>query len=741
MGSSTGDRAWAPCCAATLLALVLAPTTVAQGADMRSELDPVTRQFRVSYTVPAGAPEAVTIRCSWSPAGQGQWRPAKVIPFMSDTALRLLPEEPEGFWRQWVTEGKLTELRAAGLERSVVFNPYPEAQPDGRVDCDFRVQIETPAGEVLATHETRLQADNTDVVYLEDWSRVLQPQSLAEKPAREDRKWEYRTGLPEGELLSLGSELYGLSPSDLPLPGLTYPLDLRGPYAIFVCTRARHGIGLRLTGDERTDGLGSRHPTQEMLWRWCRMDRQHLVIENLQSYAGYSNGQLDYVKLVPLSDETLQALEGQFAGPRDKLVAGYFEPYSWAFSERVTETLQHREPLVAFAEAGVQILDAQMGRFGARVNYESRIADQLWGTTFGDPIGHVERPTTDNVGMMQQFTNTCDAELRYARELGMMPHANFGATNCYPNSPLEGRISREHPEWRRGSTLRYEVPEVRAYILSLYREVLEIGAPGISIDFCRYPEGVDQAETLNGFLRELRQLADEVGRNRGQKVPILIRFPAKGVRLWERFDYATWVREGLADYLCPSNIQGRHHHFDIAPYVEAVRGSQCKLLPVVDGLHWGPEMPGPFLWRVQQLYKAGVDGIYVYQADARILGRMEDRRVMRLLGSSSAVARWWEREDALRPQYSKGIYITPYGEEPGYHGWQRLRVWTDGIEMGPMEFYLDDKLVHRCEGPPYLLGTEEYESDSIIPTGPHTLRIRAQDGDGWLEQTFQINGA
>jgi hypothetical protein len=61
--------------------------------------------------------------------------------------------------------------------------------------------------------------------------------------------------------------------------------------------------------------------------------------------------------------------------------------------------------------------------------------------------------------------------------------------------------------------------------------------------------------------------------------------------------------------------------------------------------------------------------------------------------------------------------------------------------MGPMELYLDGKLVYRCEGPPYLLGTEEYESDGIIATGPHTLRIRARDGEGWLEQTFQINGA
>ena len=57
------------------------------------------------------------------------------------------------------------------------------------------------------------------------------------------------------------------------------------------------------------------------------------------------------------------------------------------------------------------------------------------------------------------------------------------------------------------------------------------------------------------------------------------------------------------------------------------------------------------------------------------------------------------------------------------------------------EVLLDGKVATRCEGPPYLLGTEENESDRIIPPGKHELRIRAKDGDGWLEQSFTIEGA
>ncbi|HNT87442.1 MAG TPA: hypothetical protein PKL84_06210, partial [Candidatus Hydrogenedentes bacterium] len=393
----------------------------------------------------------------------------------------------------------------------------------------------------------------------------------------------------------------------------------------------------------------------------------------------------------------------------------------------------------AFAEARIGIVDTQIGRFGMKVVYESRATDQLLYSTIGDAVEGDPRPRTDNVGRMQQYTNTLDATLRYAREFGLRAHANFGASNCYPGSPLQGDFSKAHPDWMRGSALRFEVPEVRAYALSLYREALDIGATGLSLDFCRYPETIDAVETCNLFLRELRALADEFGVRRDARIPVLVRFPGTGVRRHELFDYATWAREGWVDYLCPSNIQGRHHHVDMAPYFEAVAGTRCLLLPCVDGLSWGLDMPGPFLWRVARLYDQGAPGLYVYQADGRILGRPEDRRCMRLLSSSDAVKAFWEDDARLRPGCSKRIHLSR-PSEPGsaYHRWERIRIWVEGVPLVPLEAYVDDELVTRVEGPPYLVGTEDYSSDDGIPSGEHTLRVRVRDGDGWLEQSFLV---
>ena len=679
--------------------LLLSSFAFAGGERIKMFQDPVTGYFHITYQVPANAPEEVAVVCSWSPRGKNDWKPAKVTPYISETGLRLASRKD---WDQWM-EGRITERRAAGLTRTIVFNSYPEAG-----SLDFRIQI------LNSTQTMPLEADNA-AVYLSDWSKVLQKDAISQTMA--DGKWLMADGNLHGK-------------AGIELPQLTYPLDLKGWYAIFVSTPPGERIGLRLSGDERTDYMVSARG-REVFWRWCRMDRQHLILRQPHAYQGWANAGIEYVRLVPLTQQTVTEFESQFEGKRDKFVAGYFEPYSWAFNENVTSNLQHREPLTAFAEARVNLVDIQIGRFGAKVVYESRLTDQLLYSTVGDPIDGVI-PRTNNVGQMQQYTNTLESELKYARELGLTPHANFGATNCYPGTPLQGDFSKEHPEWMREFALRYEVTEVGAYILSLIREALEIGAPGISIDFCRYPEGIDKAETCTQFLRELRKAA-------GAK-PILIRFPAKGVRRWQNFDYQTWVREGLVDYLCPSNIQGRHIHFDIAPYVKAVKGSKCKLLPVVDGISWGPTMPGPYLWRVKQLYDAGADGIYIYQADDPVLYRVTDKRYVRLLGRSEAVNRWWKDDAGQRPNCSKGIYLSK-PEDGVYHGYERLRVWLEGISMGELEMYLDGKLVSRYAGPPYILGTEDYESDGIIPPGEHKLLIRAKDGSGRLEQTFAIQGA
>jgi hypothetical protein len=721
-----------------LFALATSFCGIGSAESVSAAIDSVTRFVKVSYVVPKEVPDEVTVNCAWSKPGANGWKAANVTPDISETGKALVPVSE---WKAWATEGKIVERRAAGLVRTVIFNPYPDAQVDGKVDVDFRIQVQGGDGKSLAEYVTRVQADNSDVVYVEDWSNCLTKSEIVTEGESSPGKWRWKSGIDLSEGVSFGNALYGDATNDAPLKPLAYALDLSGNYAIFVLTSYTKGpINLRLSGDERSDTVGTRLPRDEVLWRWAKMDRQNLVLSGPHQYTGYIPAHVDYVKLVPLPDDVYAKLTAIYTMPQDKLVAGYFEPYSWAFFDNIVSNLQHREPLRAFADARVPWVDIQIGRFGMKVVYESRKTDLLLYSTIGDPIGDIAVPKTENVGRMQQYTNTLETELRYSKELGLRAFANFGASNCYPGTPLQGDFSAKHPEWMRGSALRFEVPEVRAYALSLYREALELGAPGVSIDFCRYPETIDTAETCTGFLRELRELADEFSKARGERVPVLVRFPGTGVRLAEFFDYATWANEGLVDYLCPSNIQGRHMHIEMAPYFEAVKGTKCTLLPCLDALSWALPFPGPYYWRLKQIYDQGAPGVYVYQADGRVLGRPEDRRAMMLLGSTAAIDAWWKEDDAKRPLRSKAIYITPPHEFGKYHGYERIRIWVDGVPMGALEAYIDDTLVTKVDGPPYLVGTEEYESDGVVPKGEHVLRVRVKDGDGWLEERFVING-
>ncbi len=731
--NSPSKRNWLRGLGGVLMALSI--SLPALGEDVVVTTDPVSRYFQIAYPVPEDAPETIQVLCTFSLPGSDHWQKARVAPFVSETAYNLTPTKKLA---KRHADGRIVERRAAGLQRTLVFNPYPEAFKDGKVDADFRIELRGKDDAVLARYKTRLKGDQSDVFYLEDWSQVFQKQHLQKENENAPQKWKWREGWDTQKGMSLGNSLYGDAGKTVPMPQLSYPLDLKGWYAIYV--KAPGSVRLRLTGDERNDLLSSR-PGEEVLWRWAKLDHQNLVVKQHHNYMGYVPSIIDYVKFVPLTAEQRASLDAPFTAPHDKLIAGYWEPYSYAFHDNVQDTLWHRQYLTAYPEANIDLVDMQIGRMGMKVVYESRLTENLYQTTMGDPIGTVSRPLTDNVGRMQQFTNTLQTSVRHADELGVKLHANFGASNCYPGSPLQGKFSKDHPEWMRGSSLRYEVPEVRAYALGLYRESLELGARGISIDYCRYPGCIDVAETANLFQKELRALADEFSAARGKPVPILIRFPAAGVNSSKKFDFATWAKEGWVDYLCPSNIQGRHNHFDITAYKEAVQGTKCILLPSIDGLYWGNPLPGPFLWRAKQLYDAGAPGLYVYQADSRVLGKPTERRTMRMLGSSQAIQNFWKEDARLRPVCSKGIYITQNMQIEGWHGWQRLRVWTEGIAMGPMEFYLDGKLIDKKAGPPYLLGTEDHASDRVIPPGKHTLKIRAQDGDGWLEQTFTILGA
>ena len=564
-------------------------------------------------------------------------------------------------------------------------------------------------------------------------------------PEKGQAKWWFHSNADSMNLCA-NNRCLDSAEKGVALPQLTYPLNLKGKYAIFIHNPLPFSeIELRLSGDERSQLFGGGGYGREQFFKYAKMDYQNIIIAQshraLSLFEDNFRARLDYIKLVPLDDKLAFQLENRFQGERDKLVIGYNEPYSWAFYNNVQKCSQHREPLLAFQEVELDIVDIQIGRLGARPFFESRNEEPLFWSTKGDPVrGKI--PKTDNVGRMQQYTNSLQCQLRYAREMGITPFANIGAANSYRGTPLQGDFSKCHPDWHNGNQLRYNIPEVREHMLNFYKEALEIGAEGISIDFCRYPGGIDQPETANQFFRKLRSLADEYSKKRSKRVPILVRFPAIGVKHADKFDYETWCKEGLVDYLCPSNISGRPLNFSMTHYIKAVKGTNTILCPVVDALHWGLRKPGGLLWRVKKLYDQGIKGIYIYQCDAPVVfGNFMTREMVRLCGSTTALENYFNMEANETPDRSKDIYISRSFKGELYQPSERIHIWTDGIEPAELHVYVDGTLTNKFDSPPYWVGdeTEDYDLDFAL-TGKHTIKIRARDGGNWLEKFFEVEG-
>jgi len=142
---------------------------------------------------------------------------------------------------------------------------------------------------------------------------------------------------------------------------------------------------------------------------------------------------------------------------------------------------------------------------------------------------------------------------------------------------------------------------------------------------------------------------------------------------------------------------------------------------------------------VRDIYRAGANGVYIYQCDGPVLEGARAREMVRLCGSTEALERFFAADSARQAGYSRDIYLKPPTEGFAYNPWERLRFWIDGIIPDEVIVLLDDKEINQFKNPPYWAGSEDYESDSLL-SGKHIVTIRAKFGGQILEKTFAIEG-
>ncbi|MCC6682616.1 MAG: hypothetical protein IT445_17080, partial [Phycisphaeraceae bacterium] len=532
-----------------------------------------------------------------------------------------------------------------------------------------------------------------------------------------------------------------------PLEPLCIRPKLKGYYAIYVSVPQEPSslAQLRLSSDlfnQRFVGPDGR----DRFWRIAKMDGEHLIVSQPASTLGAVNDvhrtRVRTLRLVPVPDSMVERILHPWNFPRNKLVFAYYEPYSWSFNEWVDRNAMLLEPIAAFAEARVDQISMQMGRLGARPFYPSLVEEPLLGPTRGDPSPGGEPPVSENVGRMARLTTPWRASLKFAEIFNMRLGANFGAGIAYPDSPLESQWAKAHPEWLKDRLYpRYEVPEVRQYFLQFWQELLENGARYLTVEFCRYPEVANSTESPTAFLTELRKLADRYNRG-ADRVFITATVPVAGLTGSEYYDPESWIKSRLIDALIPSSMAGNDLFFDARPYIGMTRGTDVKCLVEInadDGHLWN----GQALARVKQVYDWGADGIYIYQADGRIVGTMstgdafDERDFIANLGSTAAVDAMVSNMAKKAKGYSTDIYMS----YPSNYSGCRAKVWIEGGQPEEVQYFIDGNPVDGVKTLDcWVIGLGGRKNNYPMTGKPAEFEVRAKINGRWIirKQSWRV---
>lgn len=291
--------------------------------------------------------------------------------------------------------------------------------------------------------------------------------------------------------------------------------------------------------------------------------------------------------------------------------------------------------------------------------------------------GSLERGIVNLRGFVEQGHDPLGVVIDRAREKGLEVFITFRLNEIHnvhePDSTILTPFWHSHPEWRVGKlgdkvtdvfmdiiggskerpvhpvvaswfpgALNFAVPEVRALRLAELRECCErYPIDGLDLDFQRFPiyfpqdEGREHTGTMTAFVREVRKMTNEVGRERGRPLLLSARVLAKPEQgLAIGLDPATWVREGLLDLITVSHYLRNDFRLPISQY--------RKLMPDIP-LYGSIEVdrdPEVFRRIARELWQDGVDGVLLFNFfTSREAGREPLFELLNELGDPDKIKR------------------------------------------------------------------------------------------------------
>ncbi len=467
-------------------------------------------------------------------------------------------------------------------------------------------------------------------IYLPDMEKCF-PQSLLSRDY-EIGRWrlvDYASDSFEGRMLFAGEEAAA--------PEITYPLNIRGWYAISIGMYQERYMGpaavqVRLTGDPAFTILSVEDEPvrilEDVFWKVADLTGQQISFKQHQGAMNKISATFDakaciqakvaYIRLDPLSDEEVRSLQAErqrgdtrrlFAHNDAGMPIIYMQDGSAGEWYREIEPYRHTDFSRMYWEAGYGDLMTYPSALGRSMDYAGmrsfpRIVDRV--------IAENSRT------LLSKGLDPLRLVTEHAHAVGMELHASYRPAGFY-SPPFEdlnnqGSFYVQHPELSavardggRVPRLSFSFPESRRYVLSLFREIAQYPIDGICLLYIRRPPLVEyepplvegfkrqygedpfrldpndprwlkyRCGVLNEFMREVRQEMDAVASDMGRARRIEVSAIVSG-RHEENFkhgmDVPQWISEGLVDTIIP---------YTMAPQLDSAAESWTDMR---DAAHW-----------------------------------------------------------------------------------------------------------------------------------------------------------
>jgi hypothetical protein len=208
--------------------------------------------------------------------------------------------------------------------------------------------------------------------------------------------------------------------------------------------------------------------------------------------------------------------------------------------------------------------------------------------------------------LLDQKLDPLEMVIRGARERKLDAFFSFRLNDIHDHwvecSDFLPKFKQENPHWLNpkewfpdfhGKTeittaLNYSEQEVRDFRIRILREVIErYDFDGVELDFMRsqfyfhWDKGLNSAYIMTDFVREVREMLDEIAAIRGKSIELAVRVCTTviGSKL-AGFDFESWAKQGLIDIVI-AGTGGMN--IDTKAYKEILEGTGVSFYPCLYG--------------------------------------------------------------------------------------------------------------------------------------------------------------